>query len=190
MKFTVNTADIEELNVIQDWSDAIKCREIRNIYYFTDEKAPNYAIKDAKVLEKMFEKYDSNLDKKEIIYRGIRFKKSDKEQMIFFNLLKESFELVLNTSDTISIDMAPASFTRVKKIAEDEFGLVNNKNFCTIIYKLVFRISNEIEIEKGMNDFSYQKEVIIRSQKAEYKVLSIVPKEYDTMIVEITEEET
>jgi len=190
MIFTINTAEVDEINAINDWSNAKKCSEIRNTYYFPDEEAPSYALEDALILENMFKKYDSNLNKSETIYRGIRFKKSDEEQMNFFNLLKESFELVVNTVDTVNIDMAPASFTRVKEVAEDEFGLVKNKDFCTIVYELVYRFSHEIEIEKGMNNFPYQKEVIIRSQKAEYKVLSITLKEYDTIIVRITEEET
>ena len=68
-----------------------------------------------------------------------------------------------------------------------EHLLKSDKHY-SIIYDLTSRFSNEIDIKDGMNDFDYQKEVIIRSHHAKYYVLSIRELEYDTIFVTISEE--
>ena len=189
MDFTKETATKKELQVIEDWSDITKCSQIRNTYYFPEETTSLYIKEDVKTLELMFDKYDSDLNKNESIYRGINFEKNNSEKVAYFEAIKEALESSKGTNNTINIDIAPAAFSRARNVAE-RFGKVRNKNYYTIIYKLNKRSSNEIDIKDGMNDFAHQKEIIIRSQKAIYKVLSISKKNYDTIVAEIIEEES
>jgi len=190
MNFTIKSAKKRELDLIKDWSDMKKCFQIRNTYYFPDEYISLDIKKDVETLESMFNKYDSNLDKNKIIYRGLSFSKKNDDKSSYYYLMKEALKSVEGTNNTISIDLAPSSFTKSKDVAENEFGKILNQDYYSIIYKLTKRYSNEIDIKDDMTDFAYQKEIIIRSQKAKYKVLSIVKKNYDTIIIEIVEEES
>ena len=188
MNFIKENARPEELKVIKDWSTMDKCALIRNVYYFPDEAVENYIKKDVQVLESMFNKYDSSLNKKEVIYRGISFLKTNTKKVALYRGIKEALEVAVKTDDVIMIDIAPSSFSRTKDIAYN-FGNVKSDKHFTIIYELKERYSNEIDIKEGMNSFPEQKEVIIRSQKSTYKVLSINEKDYDTIVIEIIEKD-
>lgn len=189
MEFSLETATTSEIECIQHWSDAKTCKAIRNVYYFPDTKTSDAVMCDVRTLEQMFEKYDSALDKKETIYRGLRFKKGEPEKVELFELLLNAFKHALDKGDTVAIDKAPTSFTRIRSVAADEFALAKNQSYFSLIFELTFRTSSEIDIKAGMNRFEYQKEVIIRSQHAIYRVESIKNEEYDTIVITIREEE-
>ncbi len=136
----------------------------------------------------MFKKYDSNLNKRDTIYRGIGFSKSNKNAMLYYEGIKSSLKASIYTNSVVRIDKTPASFSKKREIANG-FGKIKNRNYVSIIYELKKRYSNEIDIKKGMNSFANQEEIIIRSQKATYQVLSIKQIDYDTIVVEIIERE-
>jgi hypothetical protein len=177
----------DEQQALKDWIVADRCKAIRAYWYDID--TPEWAIKEAKTIDRMFFKYDSELDKSETIWRGIRFAKSNVDKTTEFLYFRQFYQD--NIGEISIIDKSPSSFSRVKEVAFNEFGLANKETHHTIIYELVNRNSSELDIKPSLTDFAHQKEVIIRSQSAKYKILSVEsdtnPKNYDTIIIKIEE---
>ena len=155
---------------------------IRDCFFSGEIEDPHYCD-DAKVIDSMFEKYDSFLDKNESIYRGIRFKHNDREifEMVLFNLKR-----AIKMHTPVIIDRAPASFTRRLDIAKEEFALAHDPNYRSLIFELVSRGDGELYIKEYAGEFSYQEEIVIRSHKSLYEVLSI-DKDGDTVYIKIKE---
>jgi len=173
-RLTKETATKDEKKVIGDWLDYYECQKIRACFYgyVIDESYLN----KAKTLDGMFEKYDSFLDKSEPIYRGIRFK---------FNTYKEA----LNKNGAIEIDLAPSSFSRNKDVAYKEFARADSDKFHSIIFKLVKRKDGELYIKEFAGKFTYQDEIIIKSQRSKFKIIDIKEvKEYNDTYEIIIEE--
>ena len=82
-------------------------------------------------------------------------------------------ERSLKMRTPVIIDKAPASFTRRLDIAREEFALVHDPNYHSLIFELVSRGDGELYIKEYAGEFSYQNEIIIRSHKSLYEVLSI-----------------
>jgi len=181
-RLTKESITEEELEVINSWLDYYECQKIRSCFYgeIIDERY----FKKAKILDEMFQKYDSFLDKNEPIYRGIRFKNRE-EFEIFFDTYQEA----LNKNGAIVIDLAPSSFSRNKDIAYKEFARVNSDKFYSIIFKLIKRKAGELYIKEFAGKFSYQDEVIIKSQKSKFKIIDIKEVKKYNRIYEIIIEE-
>ena len=178
----LSKASGEEIAAIKRWTDYKSCQMIRDCFFF-GEIEDIYSCNDARVIDSMFEKYDSFLDKNESIYRGIRFKNSDQK---IFEEVVSNLECSLEMRTSIEIDKAPASFTREFDIAKEEFALVHDPNYRSLIFELVSREDGELFIKEYAGDFSYQDEIIIKSHKSLYEVLAI-DKDGDTVYIKIKE---
>jgi len=181
-RLTNKTITKEEKEVINSWLDFYECQKIRNAFYGIVEDKKY--LKQVKILEKMFEKYDSFLDKNEPIYRGIRFKKGidDKRFIILIENLNKSFK----NNEIIQIDKAPSSFTKNKEVAYNEFAKVESDEFYSIIFEVINRKSNELYIKDYAGKFAYQEEIIIKSHKAKYEIIEI-NKSNDIIIIKLKE---
>lgn len=181
-KLTKETATKEEKELINDWLNYYECQKIRACFYgYVLDK---FYLQKAKILDNMFKRYDSFLDKNEPIYRGIRFK--DKEEFdIFLNTYKEA----LKANGAIEIDKAPSSFTRDKDVAYKEFARADCDKFYSIVFKLVKRKEGELYIKDFAGKFIYQEELIIKSHKSKFKIIDIKKnKEYHKVYEIIIEE--
>jgi hypothetical protein len=178
-----------EKKVISDWSDGSRCKIIRSYYYGND--VPDWAKEEVLILENMFTKYDSNLNKNETIYRGLRFDKAKADDVEIFNFIILNAHNAMNNGDIVSIDDAPSSFSRVRDVAFYEFGWADKNTHHTIIFELVKRQSNELDILPEITKYPHQKEIIIRSQNAKYKILTTEEdtdsRNYDTITIKIEE---
>jgi len=179
-RLTKETATKEEIEVIYDWLDYYGCKKIRDVFYgnVIDESYLN----KAKTLECMFEKYDSFLDKSEPIYRGIKFKKEDER----FNILTETYKEAYKNNGLITIDRAPSSFSRNKDVTFNEFAMVNNDDYNSIVFELVERKNNELYIKEFAGKFAYQDEIVVKSHKSLYQIIDIKDNE-SFVIVKIKE---
>ena len=179
-QLTKETITSEERDIINDWLDYYGCKKIRDVYYdvFTDK---DY-INKAKTLDNMFEKYDSFLNKNETIYRGIRFEQKDER----FNILINTYKKAYNNNGLVVIDKAPSSFSRNKNVAYNEFAMVNNNRYNSIVFELVKRNDNELYIKKFAGKFAYQDEIVVKSHKCLYEITDIVESD-NSVIVKIKE---
>jgi len=170
----------EEFEVINSWLDYYECQNIRACFY--GEIINESYFKKAKILDDMFQKYDSFLDKNEPIYRGIRFKYREEFDIFLKNAYK-------NLNKIVDIDEAPSSFTRDKDIAYKEFARVDSDKFYSIVLKLIKRKDGELYIKEFAGKFAYQDEIIIKSQKSKFKIIDIKElKEYNNTYEIIIEE--
>ncbi len=179
---TVENATKKEKEVISSWLDFKECRLIRR--YFYGDNIPDHFKQKAMMLSTMFKKYDSNLDKNETIYRGIRFKDKDK-----FDLFVETYKEAHKSGGIIEIDLAPSSFSRSKKVAYEEFALAQREDFYSIVFVLTRRKKGELYIKEFAGDFAYQEEIIVKSHTSKYKIIDIVQsKEYNKTYEVVIEE--
>jgi len=177
---SLKDATKEEIEVIKSWTDFYKCKNIRAVFY-GENSNPEY-VKKAQILDEMFYKYDSFLDKNEPIYRGIRFK--DKE--IFDKFMQNTFK---NLNREVEIDNAPSSFSRSKKVAYEEFGRADSNEFYSVIFILKKRKKGELYIKDYAGKFAYQEEIIIKSHKSKYRIIDIRQNEEYNKTYEIIIEE-
>jgi len=85
--------------------------------------------------------------------------------------------------------LAPSSFSRNKDIAYKEFARVDSDKFYSIIFKLIKRKAGELYIKEFAGKFSYQDEIIIKSQKSKFKIIDIKEVKKYNRIYEIIIEE-
>lgn len=156
-----------ESYVIHDWLIYDACKNIRASFY--GEKVDEKYRKEALILENMFTKYDSNLNKDEHIYRGIRFRKNDD----LFDILVNTYKEASRNDGLIRIDKAPSSFSRNKKVAYEEFARVNDNSYNSLVFHLTKRKKGELYIKDFAGKFAYQDEIVIKSHNSLYKVKSI-----------------
>jgi len=176
----------EERELIESWIKGENCEGIRN--YFYGFVVQDRFKKQALLLDKMFDKYDSGLPKKEPIYRGLRFNASEKYKLDVYEKTKKMLYDAYKNGGVIQIDNAPSSFTLNRKIAFDEFAWNSSNVFKSIVYVLIERNANELYLE-GFNDrFANEEEIVIKSHKTLYSIVSIEVNEYDTMIVKLKED--
>ena len=170
----------EETNVINDWLSYAECKKIRA--YFYGQKVDAKYNKEASLLENMFNKYDSELDKNEHIYRGLRFNKDNE----IFDILIQTYKQAYKEKGLIQIDEAPSSFSRDKKVAYDEFARVNDIKYNSLVFHLTKRTKGELYIKEFADKFAYQDEIVIKSHKSLYEIKSIKQNSNFT-IIEIEE---
>ncbi|MGZ5207934.1 MAG: hypothetical protein ACXWB0_02860 [Sulfuricurvum sp.] len=141
-------------------------------------------IEKSKILEGMFEKYDSSYPKDAAIFRGIRFKKATQRDK-YYELL-DTYKSV-NKIDTVTIDIAPSSFSKEEKTAK-KFGSFDDKLYYTILFMLSKRKSSELDIE-SISANKGQREIIIPTHKARYNIVDITISELKDQAVIILEEQ-
>ncbi len=181
-RLTKKSATKEEVEVINDWFDYNACQKIRACFYGNEQDA-SY-LRKAKILDNMFMKYDSFLDKNEPIYRGIRF--NDKEE---FDIFFDTYKVAVKERGVIVIDLAPSSFTRNKDVAYKEFAKADSSRFYSIVFKLVKRKGGELYIKEFSEDFAYQDEIIIKSHRSKFRIIDIKEIEGYNHTYEVTIEE-
>ena len=179
-RLTKETTTKEEIEVINDWLDYYGCKKIRDVFY--GNVIDKRYLKKAKIFDNMFKKYDSFLDKNKPIYRGIKFKKEDER----FNILIETYKEAYKNKGLIIIDRAPSSFSRNKDVAFNEFAMVNNGHYNSIVFELVERKNSELYIKEFAGKFAYQNEIVIKSHKSIYQIIDIKENE-NYVIVKIKE---
>ncbi len=181
MKYkSLKEATKEEIEVVKSWTDFYECKNIRAVFY-GENSNPEY-VKKAQILDEMFYKYDSFLDKNEPIYRGIRFE----EKEIFDKFIHNAYK---NLNKEVEIDNAPSSFSRSKKVAYKEFGRADSDEFYSVIFILKKRKKGELYIKDYAGEFAYQEEIIIKSHKSKYKIIDIKRNEEYNKTYEIIIEE-
>ena len=156
-----------ESHVIQDWLMYDTCKNIRASFY--GKKVDEKYRKEALILEDMLTKYDSNLNKDEHIYRGIRFRKDDD----LFDILVNTYKEASKNDGLVRIDKAPSSFSRNKKVAYEEFARVSDNNYNSLVFHLTKRKKGELYIKDFAGKFTYQDEIVVKSHNSLYKVKSI-----------------
>jgi hypothetical protein len=154
---------------------------LRGVYWGWN--ADPMLIEKSKVLDTMFEKYDSSYPKDTTIFRGIRFKKATQKDK-YYELL-DAYQTV-NKTDTVSIDIAPSSFSKEEKTAK-KFGSFDDKRYYTILFMLSKRKSNDLDIE-SISVNKGQREIIIPTHKARYNIVDITISELKDQTVIILEE--
>ncbi len=143
-------------------------------------------VDKSKILDSMFNKYDSDYPKNEAIFRGIRFKKGDSVQNARFKVLIDILKEKFNNNNFIDIDKAPASFSKEEKTAK-KFGSFSDKRYYTVLFVLSNRKSSELDIEK-ISENKNQREIIVQTHKAKYKIDDIIINELgDKVVVKIEE---
>ena len=167
-KLNLNISKIEK-DVIKSCLDYNECQKIRKVFYGIIESF--IYLQKANILENMFNKYDSFLDKNEAIYRGIRIKNKDE-----FEIFIETYKEALSNNGLIIIDKAPSSFSRKKKIAYEEFALSKSNEFYSIVFKLIKRKEGELYIKDFAGQFVYQEEIILKSHKSKFKIMRVFEK--------------
>ncbi len=157
----------DEAEVIAGWLVYTECKQIRASFY--GEQVSDKYKNEALTLEKMFEKYDSNLDKNEPIFRGIRFKKDNE----IFHIIIDTYKEAMKKGGLIIIDKAPSSFSRNKEVAYEEFARAGDDRYNSIVFHLIKRQKGELYIKDFVGEFAYQDEIVVKSHKSLYKVKSI-----------------
>ena len=169
----------EEKEVIYDWLDYYECQKIRACFYgyVIDESYLN----KAKTLDGMFEKYDSFLDKSEPIYRGLAFNKNNKVKVGAYKKFVSYLLNAFKNNELITIDRAPSSFSRNKKVAFNEFARVKDDDYNSIVFELVERKNSELYIKEFAGKFAYQDEIVVKSHKSLYQIIDI--KENESFVI-------
>ncbi|MFA6143650.1 MAG: hypothetical protein WCW84_01700 [Sulfurimonas sp.] len=143
-------------------------------------------IEKSKVLDGMFEKYDSSYPKDATVFRGIRFRKALDTENIRFKKILNSLQDKFLLGDITDIDQAPSSFSKEEKTAK-KFGSFDDKRYYTILFMLSKRNSNELDIE-SISANKGQREIIIPTHKARYNIVDITITELkDNAIIKIEE---
>lgn len=132
----------DEINVIRDWLDYYKCKDLRSCFYGVSTN--NKYEKESIILKSMFKKYNSELDKNEHIYRGIRFKKDDE----IFSIMVETYKQAYTEKSLIQIDEAPSSFSRDKIVAYNEFARVQDNEYNSLIFHLTKRTKGGVVYQR------------------------------------------
>ena len=171
-----------EKDVIYSWLDFKQCGIIRRYFYGDD--VPDIFKQKALILSDMFAKYDSNLDKEETIYRGIRLRDKNK-----FDFFIQTYEEAYKNNGAVEIDLAPSSFTRNKKVAYKEFALAHKEELYSIVFILRKRRGGELYIKEFSREFAYQEEIIVKSHSAKYRVIDIIESKKYNKLYEIVIEE-
>ena len=149
---------------LKDWVENSSYIQVRQSYKNN---------KSHEILDNMFTKYDSKYTKSLYIYRGMYFKKEDEAARELYYELNTYFTDAYNSEDTIRIDYAPSSFSLNKLIAEN-FSKYYDTYYFSIIYKVQFRIMNEIDVCSDEHViYNKEAELILQSHKMLFKILKL-----------------
>ncbi|MEA1952941.1 MAG: hypothetical protein U9O24_00925 [Campylobacterota bacterium] len=144
--------------------------KVRNEYR---EKRPNT------ILEKMFSTYDSKYKKDKPLYRGLSFNKTMSQEFELYKKLRNSFMDAAEDKDEVVIDFAPASFT-IKESIANHFAKNIEKDYCSILFKVEQRITNEIDAcsdKVGLKTiYQNEDEIILKSHKMIFTILHLSEK--------------
>jgi len=183
-KLTKDSVDRQEETIIYDWLKYSECKQIRS--YFYGNKVESKYKSEAIILEKMLKKYDNDLDKSEHIFRRLKFFKNDFAKQAELSIMISTYENALKNNGLIRIDKAPSSFTRNKDVAFNEFAMVDDNNYNSLVFQLIHREKGELYIKDFAGNFAYQDEIVVKSHNSLYEVVSI-EKQKDTTIIKIKE---
>ena len=162
---------------LQDWVENSFYIQVRQLY----KKKESH-----KILENMFKRYDSKYTKALYIYRGMYFRKEDEASKELYYKFYTYFTDAYKNEDSVSIDYAPASFSLDKIIAEN-FAKYYDTYYFSIIFKVKFRIMNEIDVCSDEHLIhNKEAELILQSHKMLFKILKLT-KYNDILEIELKE---